>query len=785
MESSQLSELQSVHVKSQAKQTGYWEVLLGENKDKAVDDQDEHNNLNTEEAKKSRNTVEIIDLGSGSEEDETETQVEKDSHPNINESRNIYHEQSANVAHNASDARIDEENENGENVTFEMQIENTNTHIQPAQNTYTYLEQTEASTATDSFNPLSNLLDQGDAVNSATEVTISETIDDITQLKGDASIFGSIMAQSDNHIQDQNEILRSIDMSDQSNVTGRESNLLETNGPGKKNSNEQYAVMPKDQNDSNSRESMTLQNQRDDQELDKEQSHNRQVESSLEPWHSSSPSVEVLDLSQPDPSSLSQYRGSTNKSVNLSDTVDTHEKFFSSSQQRTVVPDSEDSLDSERSIVESEIGNLDDPSPPSRVLSGPVLSDTHSERNFTTHRDHRFVSNSSRQYPHISLEESTTMTTSAHDRWLSEQSGKAMLVKDTQFEASVNRLDIATNSKDDHIITSNAKIRDSEVQSPSYQQLYPDSTNAQTSVTEGEENANILSGKNDEKHADLSLPEYPTTQALLASSFPTEHTNMMSSENAKKKITDGLTQDDTSNANGKNSVPKVLSQWFAPRKSDIFNENNNEKLNASEHNNGVEMTDESTKKGDLSTREEESTHPQSPPMITKSSQSTQISGLRTPFSYYHPLVTIDAYLNSQSEAIDTISVASRDSKAPTRAASGPKDYYTIFRITDPSVWPIDTLVQVFRPWRKALPSVRKGDVVMLRSMRLKSRKRRPYLISCDESAWCVWKGDSREPECAGPPVDKGTDEEKAVNVLRSWWANEAERQSESTRSEEG
>ncbi|KAF1981373.1 hypothetical protein K402DRAFT_398563 [Aulographum hederae CBS 113979] len=188
-------------------------------------------------------------------------------------------------------------------------------------------------------------------------------------------------------------------------------------------------------------------------------------------------------------------------------------------------------------------------------------------------------------------------------------------------------------------------------------------------------------------------------------------------------------------------------------------------------------------------------------------------GIRTPLSYYTSLSHLRNYLNvsSQDASLDIIAPVIRSSKAPERAKSGPRDWYTLFSITDKSIFPARVQVQVFRPWKSALPEAEKGDVVLLRGFSVFSRKGKIGLQSGEASAWAVWRfeddgtagsssaggkgkrksdGDaSAKPpwakkklagvknpfagggveEVRGPPVELGREEREEVGRFRTWW----------------
>lgn len=212
------------------------------------------------------------------------------------------------------------------------------------------------------------------------------------------------------------------------------------------------------------------------------------------------------------------------------------------------------------------------------------------------------------------------------------------------------------------------------------------------------------------------------------------------------------------------------------------------------------------------------TRPISPPPYIR----PRTHGLRTKQSYYTPLSSLSSSLNypssSQDAGVDVLALVIRDTSAPKRAESGPRDWQTVLSITDPSlfIWKAEEggsgevaesqaatasptrriQVQIFRPWKSALPQAEKGDVVLLRNFAVRSRKGKVFLMSGEASAWVVWRFGARRPaeaappgvaakyawmrkesaeerlgmeECKGPPVEVGDEERDEVQRLREWW----------------
>lgn len=177
------------------------------------------------------------------------------------------------------------------------------------------------------------------------------------------------------------------------------------------------------------------------------------------------------------------------------------------------------------------------------------------------------------------------------------------------------------------------------------------------------------------------------------------------------------------------------------------------------------------------------------------------SGLSTAHAYFTSLASLDQHVNPSSQqagTIDVLAVVTDFTKEPERAKGGPRDYYTIFRVTDPNMpASTDVRVEVYRPWKAVLPAADVGDVVLLRAFVVKSKKRQAYLFSTDTSSWCVWRfaehskttarrgagtGEDGQPvwarrmshievreEVKGPPVEYGVAEKEQARKLREWW----------------
>lgn len=166
-------------------------------------------------------------------------------------------------------------------------------------------------------------------------------------------------------------------------------------------------------------------------------------------------------------------------------------------------------------------------------------------------------------------------------------------------------------------------------------------------------------------------------------------------------------------------------------------------------------------------------------------------GLSTPLAYYTPLKDLLFFLNRSSQFHsaanpDILALVTSSTTTSKRAKKGPKHFYTTLHITDASIYPETTTVQIFRAYQTALPHADAGDAVLLRAFAVKSLNRHPSLISADESAWCVWRygkpiwgvkrgayGEVKaREEIKGPEVERGEGEWKEVEKVRAWWVGQ-------------
>jgi hypothetical protein len=170
-------------------------------------------------------------------------------------------------------------------------------------------------------------------------------------------------------------------------------------------------------------------------------------------------------------------------------------------------------------------------------------------------------------------------------------------------------------------------------------------------------------------------------------------------------------------------------------------------------------------------------------------------GLSTPLAYYTPLKDLLYFLNRSSQFHsaanpDILALVTSPTTPSEKAKKGAKHWLTTLSVTDASIWPQTTTVQIFRAYQNALPEAQVGDVILLRAFAVKSLNRHPMLVSADESAWCVWRwgkpvwgakrgafGELRaREETKGPAVEKGVGEWREVERLRAWYTVKVQRE---------
>ena len=231
-------------------------------------------------------------------------------------------------------------------------------------------------------------------------------------------------------------------------------------------------------------------------------------------------------------------------------------------------------------------------------------------------------------------------------------------------------------------------------------------------------------------------------------------------------------------------VTEVVSPYFTPRRvSQMWNQDQivtSSDLTAIKPsqalaNDATQMTEKQNKLTDVSITQEEFASKSDHPAIPK-------TGLTTSLSYY----TLLSFLQDHFEQyVDVLALSTTISGEQQKAKSGPRDWHTTLHLTDPSLQGNKAItVQIFRPYRTALPEVQRGHVVLLRSFKVQSQKRKCMLLSTESSAWAVFsvhkevghEVSESDAVIVGPPVEYGFEEMSYAAELKKWWEVEGESQ---------
>jgi len=144
--------------------------------------------------------------------------------------------------------------------------------------------------------------------------------------------------------------------------------------------------------------------------------------------------------------------------------------------------------------------------------------------------------------------------------------------------------------------------------------------------------------------------------------------------------------------------------------------------------------------------------------------------LRTDLTQFTQLKVLRYHLGKK---LDVLALATTSPPEPQRAKNGPRHYSIVFNITDPSIAPSGIAeVQIFRPYKDALPTINIGDGILLRNFHVISVKKGFALRSTQDegSSWAVFK-DSEAPEVRGPPVEYGEAEKNHITALQEWYGS--------------
>lgn len=145
--------------------------------------------------------------------------------------------------------------------------------------------------------------------------------------------------------------------------------------------------------------------------------------------------------------------------------------------------------------------------------------------------------------------------------------------------------------------------------------------------------------------------------------------------------------------------------------------------------------------------------------------------LRTDLSKFTPLKLLRYNMNKK---IDVLAVATTSPPEPHRAKGGPRHYSITFNITDPSIAPSGVAeVQIFRPYKDALPTIEVGDGILLRNFLVVPVQKGSFALRSTQdegSAWAAFK-DGQEPEVRGPPIELGDTEKEHIFALKAWYGS--------------
>ena len=231
-------------------------------------------------------------------------------------------------------------------------------------------------------------------------------------------------------------------------------------------------------------------------------------------------------------------------------------------------------------------------------------------------------------------------------------------------------------------------------------------------------------------------------------------------------------------------VTEVVSPYFIPRRaSQMWNQDQivtRSVLTAIKPSQALasdasQMTEEQNKPTDVSMTQEEFRSGSELPALPK-------TGLKTSLSYYTLLSLLQDHF---AQSVDVLALSTTISAETQKAKSGPRDWHTTLHLTDPSLQGNKAItIQIFRPYKNALPQVQRGHVILLRSFKVQSQRRKCMLLSTESSAWAVFSfhketgheiSDS-DAVVVGPPVEYGSEEMSYAAELKKWWEVEGESQ---------
>ena len=134
--------------------------------------------------------------------------------------------------------------------------------------------------------------------------------------------------------------------------------------------------------------------------------------------------------------------------------------------------------------------------------------------------------------------------------------------------------------------------------------------------------------------------------------------------------------------------------------------------------------------------------------------------------------TVKALRYHLGQKLDILAIATTTPAEPQRTKA--RQYVISFNITDQTTAPSHVVeVQIFRPFKTALPLIKTGDGILLRNFQVVSIKGKGFGLRSDQHeacSWAVFKSDSDEVETRGPPVEYGEGERRYITELCAWYS---------------
>lgn len=153
--------------------------------------------------------------------------------------------------------------------------------------------------------------------------------------------------------------------------------------------------------------------------------------------------------------------------------------------------------------------------------------------------------------------------------------------------------------------------------------------------------------------------------------------------------------------------------------------------------------------------------------LTPSAVAAQITKtLRTQLPAYTPLKNIKNHLKRK---IDVLAVCVDTPVPAVKSKHTPHDYVLKFYVTEPGSIGTVKEVTAFHHFKKCLPDMRQGNVVLLRNF-LVDGQNNGCLRSEKDSSWAVWRREREGPEMRSDvPLEFEGGEDEYAKQLKAWW----------------